>query len=336
MAGRIIPKWGGVRRPGRALGAIIFFGVMAVVALGIALCVGSVAVTPLAVWRALTGDPARDLTAEIVLRLRLPRALSAFATGAVLTLSGTLLQVLVRNPLAEPYLLGVSGGAAVAALAALNSGGFNLHIAAGMGALFSTVLVLGLAGTNNPMRLALTGAAIAAGWGALISLILIISPTANLRGMLFWLMGDFGTAQEPRRVWIILIFGFSAAMFIAPRLNLLARGVLTAATLGVAVRRLRLGLYLLSSLLVATAVIEAGTIGFVGLIAPHLARLAFGADHRLVIPIATLFGGTLLLVADTVARTVISPRELPVGIITALIGAPVFLILIRRGVIYRD
>lgn len=312
--------------------AIIFCTALGLGVLLGALGLGSVAIPPDVVWQTLTGG-GDELAAVVVLRLRLPRALSALATGGSLALAGTLLQVVVRNPLAEPYLLGVAGGAAVAALAALSAGWAEITTAAALGAFCSTLIVLGLAGrTMQPVRLALTGVAVAASWGALVSLLLIISPEGNLRGILFWLMGDLGQAQAPYRSLLILIFGVIVALIVAPRLNLLARGELTAAALGITAQPLRMTLYLLSSLLTASAVTEAGTIGFIGLIAPHLARRLFGADHRLIIPAATLCGAILLLLADTGARTFIAPRELPVGVITALIGAPVFLILIRRGV----
>ncbi|CAK0741235.1 Hemin transport system permease protein HmuU [Gammaproteobacteria bacterium] len=313
---------------------LVLLILVALLALFLALGTGSVTIAPGVVWQVLMGNSDGGLAAEVVLRLRLPRAISAFATGGLLTLAGALLQVFLRNPLAEPYLLGVSGGAAVGALSvlALGLGGGWLRGAACLGALVSIALVFGLSrgpGAWNPSRLLLTGVVVAAGWGAMVGLLLAVSPDAGLRGMLFWLMGDLGQAQTPGTALITLILGLIMALVLAPRLNILVRGELSAAALGVAVEGVRLAVYLLSSVLTAVAVTEAGCVGFVGLIVPHLMRLIVGTDHRLLLPTASLLGGTLLLVADTMARTIVAPRELPVGVITALLGVPVFLVLLR-------
>ncbi|CAK0765164.1 iron complex transport system permease protein [Gammaproteobacteria bacterium] len=314
---------------------LILLALMALMALFVALWVGSVPIAPGVAWALLTGSGGDGLDAEIVLRLRLPRALTAFATGGLLALSGALLQVLLRNPLAEPYLLGVSGGAAVGALSVLMAGlgGGWLRGAACYGALVSTVLVLGLSrggpGAWHTTRVLLTGVVVAAGWGAVVSLLLAISPEAGLRGMLFWLMGDLGQSQAPEIALATLALGLVIALALAPYLNIIARGELTAAALGVAVDEIRLAVYLLSSVLTAVAVTEGGSIGFVGLIVPHIIRVIVGVDHRLLLPATVLLGGVLLLITDTVARTIAAPRELPVGVVTALIGVPVFLVLLH-------
>ncbi len=314
------------QRSASLVGLVIF----ALLAVLLALGVGSVPLTPSVVWTALTTGGA-GLADEVVLQLRLPRALSAFATGGLLALSGALLQVLLRNPLAEPYLLGVSGGAAVGALliVSVGLGGVWLHGAACCGALVSTLLVFGLSRGLEPARLLLIGVVVAAGWGAVVSFLLALSPDAGLRGMLFWLMGDLGQAQFPGMTLLVLALGLVVAMFLAPRLNILLHGELTAAALGIAVEGVRITVYILSSLLTAMAVTEAGCIGFVGLIVPHLVRQIAGSDHRFLLPAATLLGGILLLLADTLARTIAAPRELPVGVMTAFLGVPVFLLLLR-------
>jgi iron complex transport system permease protein len=274
---------------------------------------------------------------EVVSQLRLPRALSAFACGGLLALAGALMQVLLRNPLADPYVLGVSGGASVGALAAMMLGfgvGLGMQAAALAGALLSMLLVFGLArgdGSWTQARLLLTGVIVAAGCGAAVTLMLSLAPDDRLRGMLFWLMGDASQAGEAWPALFTLLAGLAVALFFARELNLLARGTLLAASLGVEVGRLRLLLYLLASLLTAVAVTSIGNVGFVGLVVPHLLRLLVGNDQRLLLPAAALAGGILLTLADTLARSVIAPQQLPVGVLTALLGVPVFLFLLARS-----
>lgn len=294
----------------------------------IALTFGSVTLAPAQFWHG-------DAQAQAILDLRLTRALSAFAVGGLLALAGTLLQVLVRNPLADPYVLGVSGGAATGALLSLL---LALPAAALLGnaligALLSTLLVFGLsrgAGAWSTPRLLLTGVVVASGWGALISALLALSPQQNLQGMLFWLMGDLGYARYPQFGGVTLVLGVVLAWLLARPLNVLVHGELTAVALGVNLAWLRLALYALSSLLTAVAVTLAGTIGFVGLVIPHMLRLLGGADHRRLVVQAALGGGAFLVVADTLARTLVAPLQLPVGAITALLGVPLFLYLLAR------
>jgi iron complex transport system permease protein len=290
---------------------------------------------------ALLRDSADDATRDVLFKLRLPRALAAFGTGATLALAGVLMQVLLRNPLADPYILGTSGGAAVAALLVMLAGASGLAIdaAAFGGALASTLLVFLVARRNgnwSPGRLLLTGVVVAAGWGAVISLILATAPDANVRGILFWLMGDFSFAGNPVPSLAAAGIGVVAGLALARSLNLLATGDRQAALLGLRVAPVRTCIYLLSALLTAVAVTTAGTVGFVGLVVPHLVRLVGGADHRTLIPNAALAGGSLLVVADTVARTVAAPKQLPVGAITAVIGVPLFLFLLSRTISGRD
>lgn len=271
----------------------------------------------------------------LILDLRLPRALTAFVTGAALALAGVLMQVLLRNPLADPYILGVSGGASVVALAVMLVGltGIWIDLGAGIGALCATLLVFGLAhggGAWTPTRLLLTGVVVAAGCGAIISLMLALGPEARLRGMIFWLMGDLSIDPTPWRVVAILVPVLVFSVVAARHLNLLARGEMEAQSLGLSVGRARAVIFLASSLLTAGAVTTAGSIGFVGLVTPHLVRMVMGSDHRIVVPASALLGGTLLVLADLLARTLIAPRQLPVGALTALIGVPLFLVLVRR------
>lgn len=303
------------------------------------LATGSVATTWQELLAILPGagfEGGNDLAAQVVTELRWPRTVAAFTTGALLALAGSLMQVLLRNPLADPYVLGVSGGAATGALLAMlyGLGSVWLHGAAFSGALLSMLLVFGLShgsGSWTTSRLLLTGIVLAAGWGAVIGLLLAISPEQGLRGMLFWLMGDLSSTVFPASALPVLIIGLVAAIGIGRSLNILTHGEQTAGALGINIKPLRYFIYLLASLLTATAVTLAGSIGFVGLIVPHMLRLLGVRDHRLLLPAATLLGGSLLVVADTLARTLLAPRQLPVGILTALVGVPVFLLLLYHS-----
>ncbi|MEC9305663.1 MAG: iron ABC transporter permease [Pseudomonadota bacterium] len=314
---------------------LIGLTILAIASLFFALLSGSFTEGPGEVLASLSGA-GDSATRDVVLKLRLPRALTAFGTGAGLALAGVMMQVLLRNPLADPYILGTSGGAAAAALIAmaLGASGLLLDMWAFFGALGSTLMVFAIARSQQgwaPGRLLLTGVVVAAGWGALVSLILALSPDKNLRGMLFWLMGDFAFSTDPLPVLIVMAVATITGIVLARSLNVLATGEQQAALLGVAVGPMRSLLYFLSALLTAIAVTTAGTVGFVGLVVPHLVRLATGADHRIVVPCSALAGGSLLIISDTLARTIVSPRQLPVGAITALVGVPLFLILLRRS-----
>lgn len=308
---------------------------MALAAMMLALAMGSVTVPLPDLWQVIQGDGSA-LHRTLVWELRLPRAVAAFATGGLLAVAGALMQVLLRNPLADPYILGLSGGAAVGALLAMLAGMGTLLISgsAFAGAMLATLLVFGLAhgtGSWTPSRLLLTGVVVASGWGAMITLMLAITPSHKLPGMLYWLMGDVSYARTPWPALSVLVVSIALIMPLARNLNVLARGPMQAAALGVSVRPLEWSVYLLASLLTATAVTTAGSIGFVGLIVPHMLRLVLGNDQRVILPASVLAGGTLLVLADTLARTVIAPEQLPVGVITALLGVPMFLYLLHRS-----
>lgn len=284
---------------------------------------------------ALAPGASPDIAVEVVRSLRLPRALGAFACGGLLALAGALMQVLLRNPLADPYVLGVSGGAAVGALGAISAGLAALWVNAFafLGALGAMLLVFGLArgeGAWTQTRLLLTGVIVASGCGAAISLMLAMATDSRIQSMLFWLMGDASGIGQPWPSLLVLALGLLVVLPWARDLNLLTRGELAARALGVRTTGLRLGVYVLASLLTASAVTLIGSVAFVGLIVPHLVRLALGNDQRLLLPAATLAGGVLLSVADTAARTAMAPMQLPVGVVTALIGVPVFLFLLVR------
>ena len=308
--------------------------VLAVAALLAALASGSFPIAFISILDSVV-FPAPGLTHDIVWNLRAPRAFAAFACGALLALAGTLLQVLLRNALADPYVLGVSAGASLGALLAITAGAgaMMMNASAFVGACAAIVIVFGLSfrsGDWNVYRLLLTGVVLSAGLSALISLTLVLAPDAQLKGMLFWLMGDLSQAGSPLYAWLILLTVGALAIAASLKLDLLAIGELKARALGVAVAPLQVAVFAASAIATVTAVVLGGAIGFVGLIAPHAIRLAGVAHHRALIPLSMLLGGALLTIADTAARTAWAPQQLPVGIFTALIGVPAMLFLLGR------
>jgi iron complex transport system permease protein len=314
--------------------AFLLLALAAVAVLGASLATGSLALSPAEVAGALWSDTP-SLARDVVRELRLPRALTAFAVGGLLALAGAVLQVLLRNPLADPYVLGVSGGASVAALLAIMLGlpAAGVDGLAALGALAACLLVFALAqgpGGWTPTRLLLTGVVVAAGAGSVVSLLLALGDESELRGMVFWLLGDLSRSGRWAGLLALLAAATAAGLAIGRHLNVLARGAVQAASVGMEVGRMRGALFVGSSVLTGAAVSTAGSIGFVGLVTPHLVRLALGSDHRVVLPASAVAGGVLLMTADLAARTLIAPRQLPVGALTALVGVPLFLLLMRR------
>ena len=278
-----------------------------------------------------------NLNSQVLHQIRVPRTLAAFVTGGLLALSGAIMQVLLRNPLADPYILGISGGAAVGALSAilLGASGFWLSNAAFAGALLSIFLVFGIAnkfGDWSVTRLLLTGVVVSAGWGAVINILLTTSSTNNVQSMLFWLMGDLSQSRVNLAHYLLLIVGLAGGLLLSRSLNVLIRGELLAVSLGVNVQALRLLLFFSASVFTATAVTIAGSVGFVGLIIPHMLRLLGARDHRLLIPSCILLGGSFLVIADSLARTIVAPQQLPVGVVTAVIGVPAFILILRSTI----
>ena len=319
----------------RALLILAALSLLTLISLLLALSLGNVPLGLTETLAALFGR-GEGMAVEVVRSLRLPRALAGLACGGLLAVSGALLQVLLRNPLADPYVLGISGGASVGALLVMLlglTGGIGVGAAAFCGALAAMFMVFGLAHGNGgwtQTRLLLTGVIVASGCGAAVALMLSIAPDYKLHGMLFWLMGDLSQAGNPAPGLGALALIVLATLPFARELNLLARNADLAQTLGVEIGRLRLVVYVIASLATATAVTQVGSVGFIGLIVPHLTRLAVGNDQRILLPASALAGGSLLMVADTLARTLIAPQQLPVGVLTALIGVPVFLFLLSR------
>jgi len=274
----------------------------------------------------------------IILSLRFPRALSAGLVGAGLSVSGAIFQALLRNPLADPYILGVSSGAAVGAIVAilmgLNSLSFGLPLASFIGA-FLTILVVFYFGRQDgkihPNTLLLAGVITSSFLSALIMFFISISQKEELRTIIFWLMGDFSFSnyQAVGIIFPYILLAFFVLYFRARQFNLILSGEESALQLGVDVERLKLFSYLFASLITAASVSVCGLIGFVGLIIPHSVRLAFGSDHRLLLPSSALVGASFLIASDTLGRTLLAPVELPVGVITATLGGPFFIYLLR-------
>jgi iron complex transport system permease protein len=280
-------------------------------------------------------------TRTIVLELRLPRVALALVTGGGLALAGAVFQAVLRNPLAEPYVLGVAGGAAVGAVGAVVFGlaviPGAVQLAALLGAIGAMLVVLRIAvriGRAIDTRvLLLAGVVVGAFFNAVILLLLMLADVESFRSAVFWMMGSLSAASW-RSATLLALFVIPSALVLlalARPLNLLAIGEDTALFLGTRVERVKLIAYFIASLLVAVAVSACGVIGFIGLIVPHAVRLAWGSDHRLLLPASLLGGGTFLLLADTAARTIAAPAELPVGVITALVGVPIFVLLLRRS-----
>lgn len=321
---------------------MLWLGLASIAVLLISIATGSDGVSLRALTELWVHDD-ESLYAQVVRTLRLPRVLTAFACGGLLAVAGALMQVLFRNPLADPYILGLAGGAGAGTLLALGFGGGLLTAYSGgwIGACASLALLLWLGRASfrsaitqphdEGHRLLLTGVALASGWGAVITLVLALAPDAQLRGLVFWLMGDIDGADGHVMPLVALGIVVAAAMLFARDLNVLCLGAGAAHTLGVSVARVRLVVVLLASTAAATAVTTAGTIGFIGLIAPNALRWWMGNDQRWLLPASMLAGGILLTAADTIARSIIAPMQLPVGAIVALIGVPVFVVLVSRG-----
>ncbi|HUG40267.1 MAG TPA: iron ABC transporter permease [Longimicrobiales bacterium] len=308
-------------------------------ALVLALGVGAARVPPADVVGALLGGG--DATTRAIIRdLRLPRAILALLIGAGLGVAGAVFQALLRNPLAEPYVLGVSGGAAVGAVAviafAATAPAWLLPLAAFAGGVGTIALVFRIAASVGRALdthvLLLAGVVVGAFFNAVILLLLTLADVETFRSAIFWMMGSLASAtwSGVGLLAAYLVPALLALLALARPLNLMAVGEETALYLGTPVERVKRSAYVVASLLVAAGVAAAGVIGFVGLIVPHALRLLWGGDHRLLLPGSALAGGAFLLLADTAARTVAAPGELPVGVVTALIGVPVFVLLLTR------
>ena len=311
---------------------------VAAVAAVAGLAFGAVRLSPAEVWRALTDAGAAG--APIVRELRAPRVVLGFLIGGSLAVSGASLQALVRNPLADPYLLGLSGGAglgAVLAIALGATGAWGVPLAAFTGTVAAVALVyrLGLAagGRVDTRALLLAGVVVSGFAGAIMTAVIVLSPAEQLRDAFLWLLGGLGRAS-----WraVAVFAGYSAIPLLAlgwsaRDLDLLSLGEEAAGHLGSDVERAKRRVVAATALLTAAAVAVSGMIGFVGLVVPHIVRLGRGPLHRGLLPAAFLLGGTMLVLADVIARSALAPLELPVGVVTALVGVPLFALLLRRS-----
>lgn len=318
----------------RAITVLAASAGIAALSLFMALAWGS---APLSLREVLAGlfDTSSGIEHDIIWRLRSPRALAAFACGGLLALAGVLLQALLRNALADSYILGVSGGASLGALGAitLGAGLAMVNAAALIGAIAAIAIVFGVTfrgGPWNIYRLLLSGVVLSAGFAALTSLILVLAPSAQVKGMLFWLMGDLSYAENSLAAAVLLLALTLGAIALAVRLDILGLGDAKARSLGVSVVALQLMVFFGAALATVAAVMLGGAIGFVGLMMPHAVRLLGVVRHRLLLPVSVLAGGSFLTLADTCARTLWAPQQLPVGIFTALIGVPCMLFLLAR------
>lgn len=325
-----------VLHPGRARALAIgtLFSAAAAASLAGALLLGSLDFGIAEVWDA-TMHARPGVVWDVVWHLRAPRAFAAFACGGLLALAGALLQVLLRNPLADPYVLGISSGASLGALAAIALGlsALSVNAAAFSGALAAIVLLFALSyrsGGWNMYRVLLTGVVLSAGLAALISLTLLLAPQAQVKGMLYWLMGDLSHADSPLAAWVVLACVFSVSSYLAVKLDLLALGEVKSRSLGLHVGALQAAVFVCAALATVAAVMLGGAVGFVGLMVPHAVRLMGVTRHRSLLPLAVILGGAFLTAADTAARMLWAPQQLPVGVLTALLGVPVMLVLLGR------
>jgi len=300
----------------------------------------------LAGW--LAGGNPNDSLASVLFSVRLPRILLGSLVGAALATAGTAFQALLRNPLADPYVLGVSTGASMGTIVysvfagwlGFAAGGgmlFARPVAAFAGAALTVGAVYAVATGRHPapessQRLLLSGIVLASFLSSINVFLLTITSQADLRGIFYWLIGDLSRPVDPSLCVVTgLVFGgFFVLYLLSHSLNLIGMGEEDAMALGIEVRRVKTAVYIVASLITGAVVSISGPIAYIGLICPHMGRMMFGSDHRVLFPSVFLFGAIFTLLADTVARTIVSPAELPVGIVTALCGAPLFIYLLRR------
>ncbi len=324
--------------PSKIASLVLAMGLLLVFVACASLLLGTAEISWKQLLALIAGSREVEDSAQLILyEIRLPRILLAGLVGYALALGGVVFQALLRNPLADPFILGVSSGSAFGAILAIVLGlGFSLGVPAMSfaGALLTVFLLLSIGARRMGVEsstVLLTGVIINAFFTAIIMFFISVAADARLHSMLFWLYGDLSQSRYAQLALIapVLLIATVVLYRFAGHLNLLTAGEETALQLGVAVERTKMLLVLTVSVVVGTVVAFSGLIGFIGLIVPHLVRMAVGSDHRLLIPVAALGGAAFLMVADTLARTLISPSELPVGVITAFLGAPFFIYLLR-------
>ena len=324
--------------------SLIFVFIFFIVAV-LSISLGTADIGLIKILRGIFGgvsDPIRgwtDTDRVIIFQIRLPRVILAGIVGATLSVAGVVFQALFRNPLADPYILGISSGSAVGAILAIISGAgltfLSIPAASFCGALLTIVLVLSIARTGFRLQtntLLLAGVIVGSFFSAIIMFLVSITQDERLHSIIFWLMGDLSLSKYNEIIIVtpFVIIGCLIIYLHAHPLNLIVTGEDTALQLGVEVERVKRLLLITASLITGVVVSVSGVIGFVGLIVPHMMRMVFGSDHRLLLPVSGLFGFSFLVVADTIARIITAPVELPVGVITAIFGAPFFIYLLRR------
>lgn len=336
-----------ILRRGRVAGAISFLGALSILLLLLCCALGSAGGAPNALWQALkeklSGAPPSNRALSLILfEVRLPRCLTAYAVGAALSVSGVCMQGVFKNPMADPHLLGVSSGAALGAAAVmvfglgaglLGSGAIALGaFAGGVAAVLLVLFISRSNGRISTLGLLLSGIAVSTFLTALLSGLLMRNHE-KLESVYLWTLGSFASAgwQKIGILAPVTVLGAAALRLFARDLNAMLMGEEEARTLGVSVARVRMAALGICTLLTATAVSFSGVIGFVGLMVPHAVRLIVGPDHRATLPVSFLSGGIYLMLMDTLARTLFMPVELPVGVLTALVGGPFFLILLKRA-----
>lgn len=324
----------------KRLNPYLILSVLLVAGCWLGLFVGPADLSPGEVLAALRPRGDDDIARRIVLGLRLPRVVAAVFVGASLSVSGAVFQALLRNPLAEPYLLGVSSGAALAAVCAITlgigaMGGLVLPLVALAGGLAAITIVFAVARVSDRLDtrvLILAGVVVSAFFGACITLVLVLSPAETLRSAFFWTLGSLSGISWSMNVILVAyaVPATVAAWGLGRHLDALALGDETAAAVGTEVETIKRAAFFLASLLAAATVSVAGVIGFVGLVVPHAVRLLWGSAHRRLIPLTFLAGAAGLVITDAGARALGGAVEIPIGVVTAFLGVPFFLVLLRR------
>ncbi len=322
--------------PGSYVIRILLLFLILAVSAAVCISIGTTSISIHEILAVFTGNPQNELTKQIIIDIRLPRILLAIAVGGGLSAAGAVFQAILKNPLAEPYILGISSGGAFGAVLSFMLGvsfvGTQVFSFAGSLAVIFLVFMLGRRfGGIEPNILLLSGVMVGAFFSAFILLMMSFADS-SFRTAIFWLIGNLSLADKDV-VGYILASSFLVSVILSfdgYKFNLITMGDESASNLGLNVNRFKIKSYVLASLLVGVVVSVSGIIGFVGLLVPHICRMIFGADNRIVIPAAFMLGGAFLILSDTIARSIIPPSELPVGAITAILGAPVFIYLLRK------
>ncbi len=316
----------------------IFLCICLTIAVVLALGIGSSGNSLVDVWNWLLGKEVSEITGSIIWRIRLPRVLMAAMAGAVLSLGGLVFQALLRNPLAEPYILGVSGGAAIGAIIGILAGLARfpgVGLTAFIGSMSTLIVVLFISSNNSSMRkdtVILSGVMVNAFCSAVIMFLISLTTDSKIHNIMFWLMGDLSSADLPQAglLFLMIIPCFILIFVLSHSMNLLLLGREMAKSMGVNTKKVTAMLLIATSFMISAAVCQCGLLGFVGLVIPHIFRLSLGPDHRVLVPACILGGGTYMVVCDLLARWIPQQGEMPAGVITAMIGAPLFIYLLKK------